>query len=226
MNNKDLLTEATMKVLNKSNTKKAQMRKLEGVQDDRLANSIKWLKDSGYEEYSVGDKYVALLNNSDPNAPVCAMFYGKSAKPAWHYRFRNMDEVEAYLKKYLDNKEAIEKSKADRREQRKLTKDHDVKVGDIYYTSWGYDQTNIDFYEVVAVRGVRIDLKELHQRYVGHETNDDLVEPAQGPDRFKDDKIYTVSARADGTLTALSSFEHLSKWDGKPKYQTDAYSGH
>ena len=87
-----------------------------------------------------------------------------------------------------------------------------------------YDQTNIDFYEVVAVRGVRIDLKELSQRYVGHEGQDDMVEPIAG--QYANDKIYTVSARADGTLTALSSFEYLSKWDGSPKYQTDAYSGH
>jgi len=26
-----------------------------------------------------------------------------------------------------------------------------VKVGDIFYTSWGYDQTNIDFVKVVAL---------------------------------------------------------------------------
>jgi len=28
---------------------------------------------------------------------------------------------------------------------------HGVKIGDIFYTSWGYDQTNIDYFEVVAV---------------------------------------------------------------------------
>ena len=226
MNNKDILTEATMKFIHKNESKKHQLKKMEGVQDERLANSIQMLKDRGYEEYSQGDKYVALLNNSDPNAPVCAMFYGKSAKPSWHYRFRNMEEVDTYLKKYLDNKEAIEKSKADRRASRKLTKDHDIKVGDIYYTDWGYDQTNIDFYEVVAVRGTRIDMKELRQVLDNHSGNYDAVLPAQGSDRFADDKIHTVSARADGTVTSLSSFEYPTKWDGKPKYQTDAYSGH
>ena len=62
-----------------------------------------------------------------------------------------LEERNSKLVFFLYNIEAIEKSKADRREQRKLTKDHDVKVGDIYYTSWGYDQTNIDFYEVVPL---------------------------------------------------------------------------
>ena len=28
---------------------------------------------------------------------------------------------------------------------------HGVQIGDIFYTCWGYEQTNVDFYEVVAV---------------------------------------------------------------------------
>ena len=28
-----------------------------------------------------------------------------------------------------------------------------VKVGDVFYDSWGYEQTNIDFYQVIALRG-------------------------------------------------------------------------
>jgi hypothetical protein len=30
------------------------------------------------------------------------------------------------------------------------------KVGDLFYSSWGYDQTNIDFYQVTAVTGKSI----------------------------------------------------------------------
>lgn len=202
-------------------------KKTEGVQDDRLANSIKWLKDSGYSEYKTGDKYTLLVNDTKYDGQVVgAMFYGKSAKPAWHYRFKNMEELDDYTSKYLERKAGQEEVKQQWKDKRRLTKDHDIKVGDIFYTMWGYDQTNIDFYEVVAVRGSRIDLKELHQQYVGHEGNYDSVVPATGENRFKDDEIHTVSARADGTVTSLSSFEYPSKWDGKPKNQTDAYSGH
>jgi len=28
-----------------------------------------------------------------------------------------------------------------------------VKIGDVFYESWGYEQTNIDFWQVVALRG-------------------------------------------------------------------------
>lgn len=207
--------------------KKTESKKVEGIQSDRQANSIKWLKDSGYEEYKTGDNYTALINKTKYDGQVvCAMFYGKSYKPAWHYRFRDIDELDKYIDEYLKKKAGQEEVKQQWKDKRKLTKDHDIKVGDIFYTSWGYDQTNIDFYEVVAVRGSRIDLRELKQTTVDHDGNYDSVVPATGDNRFKDDEIHTVSARADGTVTSLSSFEYPSKWDGRPKDQTDAYSGH
>lgn len=52
-----------------------------------------------------------------------------------------------------------------------------VKVGDVFVDSWGYEQTNIDFYQVVALRGTtQIVLKPIKKNYVaegsmcGHST--------------------------------------------------------
>ena len=39
-----------------------------------------------------------------------------------------------------------------------------LRVGDILYSSWGWEQTNIDFYQVVAIRGSAVDLRQLDQR--------------------------------------------------------------
>ena len=99
-------------------------------------------------------------------------------------------------------------------------------MGDIFYTSWGYDQTNSEFYKVVEVKGSRIYLRELKSEIQGNDgAGSDLIVPS---DEFEDDKIHTVSARVNGTVTNLdgTSFLSLSKWNGKPVYVTDAYSGH
>ena len=37
-------------------------------------------------------------------------------------------------------------------------------VGDILYSSWGYDQTNIDFYQVVKVTAKTITVKEINYK--------------------------------------------------------------
>jgi hypothetical protein len=43
-------------------------------------------------------------------------------------------------------------------------KKHNYKINDIFYNSWGYDQTNIDFYQVVGVTAKTIKVKEIKSR--------------------------------------------------------------
>jgi hypothetical protein len=35
------------------------------------------------------------------------------------------------------------------------------KVGDLFYSSWGYDQTNIDFYQVTAVKAKSVEARRI-----------------------------------------------------------------
>ncbi|MDL2219875.1 hypothetical protein LJC04_06065 [Ruminococcaceae bacterium OttesenSCG-928-O06] len=39
--------------------------------------------------------------------------------------------------------------------------EHGVKVGDIFYSNWGYEQTNIDFFEVVATTAKMVAVKPI-----------------------------------------------------------------
>ena len=46
-----------------------------------------------------------------------------------------------------------------------------VQVGDIFYISWGYDQTNVNFFQVVALVGaVSVRIKEIHYDHVRTES--------------------------------------------------------
>ena len=42
------------------------------------------------------------------------------------------------------------------------TKNETVKVNDIFYASWGYDQTNINFYKVVEISKTGKSCKAVH----------------------------------------------------------------
>ena len=43
-----------------------------------------------------------------------------------------------------------------------------VAIGDIFMDNWGYDQTNIDYYEVVAVSKTgRVKLHRIRKNYLG-----------------------------------------------------------
>jgi len=57
---------------------------------------------------------------------------------------------------------------------------HGVKVGDIFYTSWGYEQTNIDFYEVVRVTEKTAHIRELKQSRTDTSFMQGVCEPIPG----------------------------------------------
>ncbi len=55
-----------------------------------------------------------------------------------------------------------------------------VKVGDIFVESWGYDQTNINFYEVVDVTRSSVRIVEIQKSRVEGTGYSDKVVPLPG----------------------------------------------
>ena len=230
----DLETEKdiTSMVLDENKEFNNQIQKVtESARDDKFNETIQSYIDRwGYEMFKQQDGITALVNKTrDSRGPIGIIFSGKSSKPISNYVYPGEDGLERFSKsvdKAITNAKAWADVVAQRREQNKLTSDHNIKVGDIFYTSWGYDQTNSEFYKVVEVKGSRIYLRELKSEIQGNDgAGSDIIVPS---DEFEDDKIHTVSARVNGTVTNLdgTSFLSLSKWNGKPVYVTDAYSGH
>ena len=74
-----------------------------------------------------------------------------------------------------------------------------IRVGDVFYASWGYDQTNVDFYQVVGVTasGKSVRLRKIAAERVGEGGGpSEHVRPAI--DQFVDDKVLTRRYREGG----------------------------
>lgn len=81
-------------------------------------------------------------------------FVGRAVKPTWNYRFKNEGQRWEEVKKTFNRVgEKLERKESNKAKQAEALENHGVKVGDIFKSSWGYDQTNIDFYQVIAVTG-------------------------------------------------------------------------
>ena len=61
--------------------------------------------------------------------------------------------IKVRLLTYEPDELARETEYMNRREAEATQNAEGVHVGDIFYTQWGYDQTNIDFYQVVELKG-------------------------------------------------------------------------
>jgi hypothetical protein len=88
--------------------------------------------------------------------PHCSAicFVGRAVKPTWHYRFKNAEQRQAEVTKTFKRvHDRFEAKNAAKLSKAVATANHGVKVGDVFRSSWGYDQTNIDYYEVIAVTG-------------------------------------------------------------------------
>jgi hypothetical protein len=57
----------------------------------------------------------------------------------------------AYMKRMAESAQMSADYKAKRKAEQKAPRK--LEVGHILYTSWGYDQTNVDFYQVTALKG-------------------------------------------------------------------------
>lgn len=93
-----------------------------------------------------------------------AMFFGSQTKPAWNFIFRNVEAMEKRVREGFTARQEAKAHKATRsteRKQRNAEARAKVQVGDIYRTCWGYDQTNVEFFEVIEVRGAHAILREI-----------------------------------------------------------------
>jgi hypothetical protein len=104
-----------------------------------------------------------------------------------------------------------------------------VKLGDVFYRSWGYDQTNVNFYEVV---GFTASNKSMRLREIRKTVQGRGVVPVKGDYRFLEDDVHTKRIQLDYTgifpCAAWNSYSSLSLFEGKPVYDTIAlgYEGH
>lgn len=97
--------------------------------------------------------------------------------------------------------------------------------GDILYSSWGYDQTNIDFYEVVGLTKTMVAIRQLDSKIVRSSGQSDYVMPVPGRYAGKVKRRKTRYYRGKLSLS-LNSYSVASPWSGKPMAQTNSLYGH
>ena len=154
-------------------------------------------------------------------------FAGKSTKHLWYYRFRNEREREQRIEETIDSRKKKMEEKAQRRKERSDFA-HGYEKGDILYSSWGYDQTNIDFYQVTDVKGKMIVVREVEKEMVKDHGSQYMVMPIKNdfkgsPMRKKVQKGYDNGSK--GTIK-IASYAYAYEWDGTPKSETAPGWGH
>ena len=124
-----------------------------------------------------------------------------------------------------------------------------VQVGDFFVNSWGYDQTNVDFYKVVGLTPKGVKVQKWTKAVVEDNGPQVYVVPGEAPATWIDwsettsdmdywdrqaAKIERPASVQTKRLTgddgycgfSVNSFSSASKWSGKPMYETGSGWGH
>jgi hypothetical protein len=105
----------------------------------------------------------ALYTYELAGKPLYIAFWGTSAKAYAHYSCRSIEARNAAIWQF---REKVEASLNFRNEQKAARKTgHTLKVGDILNTSWGYDQTNVDFFVVTRISAARVWVRRIVKEY-------------------------------------------------------------
>lgn len=140
--------------------------------------------------------------------PALLAYKGRQSKPARFLAFGSAEARDRSLASFVEYEEGIETRKRERQQA-----GHGLAVGDIVYSVWGYEQTNVTFYEVVRVpSGRSATVRELEADRIesapGSMTGKSTPKPGQYVQGAKE-----KTRRATGWHT----LGELSKWGGTPR---------
>lgn len=168
------------------------------------------------------------------NHPTLTIWKGKAQKPFHNYYYYSQEQLENCLRAIKEQRKKDLADKAEYKERAKQAiQNHkpDVYVGQIWESVWGYDQTNIDYYEVVKVAGRAIWFQKIDCHLCGSEYQHDLIKPDRThkiSEPFK--KIlqvyYNDSTGETKDYIKLNSYSSMNKWNGKISRETNSMFGH
>ena len=133
-------------------------------------------EERGYELVIDAERPVAKCVRPAPRARL-------GYKIEFNYRFSDEARMIAYCENFLADLERAEQYKAERKAKRDAARKEaiaNVAEGDLFVASWGWEQTNVDAYQVVAKKGASVVLREI------------ALESIEGSEGFMCDRVRPV----------------------------------
>lgn len=179
-----------------------------------------YIPKSYQERKSPHEGSTAVAYVATEGRPAAMGFIFDRAKPEFNYAYASAERLEKHLAEFFDSAKASESYKVERDVKRKAERatPHPLKVGDILVSSWGYDQTNVDFYQVVSVPSAHfVEIRPIGGKTVEDSGNGyDRGNCVADPDHFTG-PAFRKRASHSGTVV-IESYRSAYPWDGRPRY--------
>ena len=161
-------------------------------------------------------KGATIINYVSSNNNPCVAIYTpfcKGVKPAYNYAFNSDADRAAFI---ADKKQVIDRDTeaAERRAAEYAAEAEKIQAGTILYSSWGYEQTNIDFFKVLSRKNNTVTMQKIGSKVESY--NDHYMSGRKVADEtVTDGEVMTKRINKFGNIT-LNSFAFCGVWDGRP----------
>jgi hypothetical protein len=149
------------------------------------------------------------------------MFYPKAKKPFCNYAFKTLERLQTYKENQIKAYKELLEIKRARKEAAKATPEKLalIKVGDIFNWTWGYEQTNQDYFQLIELRGQIGIFRELDQDRTETGWLTGNCKPIK--DSFKGDPFRKkIQFQNNKPYIKMASFGWCNLWDGQTDYYT------
>lgn len=102
-----------------------------------------------------------------------------------------------------------------------------LEVNDILYASWGYEQTNIDFYKVKRLVGkTMVELVKVANKMADNQDCEYSINVIPYPASEGKEIFRRKIKGKQNPYVRISTYKFAELWDGIPKAETHPYYGH
>lgn len=117
----------------------------------KQAETINYILDTkeGSLYYSFAENTLQVIVYTQDNKDYAIFFYNASSKYD-HYYYTSSREMANAIHSKIERAEARLESKKEAKAKKQVIT---AEVGDVFNTSWGYEQTNVEFYQVIERNG-------------------------------------------------------------------------
>lgn len=157
---------------------------------------------------------VVYLYTDRAGRPCAQAFAGRAAKPVWRHSFVDETARDRHVDAFFARQRASKRAAAERRSARR--RPHDLRVGDVLVSTWGYEQTNVSWYEITRVLPRSVEARPVASLRTETGPLHGTCVPVRGR--------YTGPARryraSAGHPVRVSKSAVAVPWDGRPRHWT------
>ena len=162
---------------------------------------------------------VVYLQRTQAGRPAAMGFAGKATRPSFNYQFKDDDGRAQYVDEYIKGLIARDALKLQRRaEQKAFDARNFLDVGDVIVNSWGYDQTNVDFYVIQSVSAKFVTVQPCSSELTGGAGHSMSGYRIAKPETMHGE-ITRHGVYAFGSDARINfKYGSAQKWDGQPEF--------